>query len=65
MRIKNKAPTQISDVPSKAFEKMEIDIVAPLPVTENGNIYILTVQNNLIKYSDAIPLRSMESTAYA
>ena len=65
VRIKTKAPMQITDTPSEAFEKIEMDIVGPLPQTEYGNKYILTIQDNLTKYSDAIPLRSTESTAIA
>ena len=54
---------KITDTPSVAFEKIEMDIVGPLPRTENGNKYIWTIQDNLTKYSEAIPLRSTESTA--
>ena len=31
VRIKTKAPMQITDTPSEAFEKIEMDIVGPLP----------------------------------
>jgi len=33
-----------------------MDILGPLPVTNNGNEYILTIQDLLIKYSVAVPL---------
>ena len=65
VRVKTKLPMQIIDIPSEAFEKIEIDIVGPLPETELGNKYILTIQDSLTKFSDAIPLRSTESAAIA
>ena len=42
-----------------------MDIEGPLTQTEYGNKYILTIQDNLTKYSDAIPLRSTESIVIA
>ena len=65
VRIKTKLPMQITDTPSEAFEKIEIDIVGPLPETEQKNKYILTIQDNLTKYSDGIPLRSTDSQTVA
>ena len=65
VRIKTKLPMRITDTPSEAFEKIEIDIVGPLPETGNKNKYILTIQCNLTKYSDAIPLPDTQSTTIA
>ena len=65
VRIKTKLPMRITDTPSEAFEKIEIDIVGPLPETEHNNKYILTIQDNLTKYSDAIPLKNTQSTTIA
>ena len=56
---------RIMYTPRKAFDKIQIDIVGPLPVTERGNKYILTIQDCLTKYSDAIPLQSIESVTVA
>ena len=56
---------KITDTPRKAFDKIQIDIVGPLPITENGNRYILTVQDCLIKYSDVIPLKTIDSVTTA
>ena len=38
-----------------------MDIVGPLPITLKGNRYLLTLQCNLTKFSDAIPIPSMDS----
>lgn len=64
-RVKTRLPMRITDTPTEAFEKIEIDMVGPLPETERGNKYILTIQDNLTKYSDAIPLMNTESTTIA
>ena len=56
---------RITDTPQRAFEKLQMDIVGPLPVTKKGNRYLLTLQDNLTKYSDAIPLATMDSIAVA
>ena len=53
-RRKEKEPMKITDTPRKVFEKIQIDIVGPLPIKELGNKYILTVQDCLTKYSDAM-----------
>ena len=52
-------------MPSVAFEIIEMDIVGPLTVTNNGNKYLLTIQCNLTKYSDAIPLSDINSETVA
>lgn len=53
MRRKNKEPMQITTTSSKPFEKVFLDVVGPLPVTENGNQYIITLQDDLSKFSQA------------
>ena len=51
------------DVVYKAFEKVSMDIVGPLLITQKLNEYILTIQDNFTKYSLAIPLpNSLTST---
>ena len=56
---------RITDTPRKEFDKIQVDIVGPLPTTERGNKYILTIQDCLTKYSDAIPLQSIDSVTVA
>ena len=65
VRIKTRLPMRITDSSSEAFEKIQIDIVGLLPLTEQGNKYILTIQDNLTKYSDAISLKNIEFTTIA
>lgn len=60
-RVKTKMPMRITDTPIRTFEKVQIDLVGPLPITESGNQYMLTWQDNLSKYSGAIPLLKIDS----
>ena len=46
----------ITDNPGTALEKVSIDIVGPLPVTQKLNEYILTIENNFIGHSLAVPV---------
>lgn len=46
----------IIDTPGTALDKVAMDIVGPLPQTDRGNEYILTLQDQLTKFSMGIPL---------
>lgn len=50
--------TKPADYP---FEKIYLDIVGPLPVTENNNKYILTIMDDLSRYMNAYPLPDQEA----
>lgn len=56
VRVKTKLPMMITDTPANAFDKVALDIVGPLPLTKSNNQYLLTIQCNLTKFLDAIPL---------
>ena len=55
----------ITDTPGPVFEKIALDIVGPLPKTKNNKEYILTIQDQLSKFSLAIPLRNTLATSIA
>ena len=42
-----------------------MDLVGPLPETESGNLYIITIQGNLTKYSLAIALPNHQASTIA
>ncbi|KAI4484954.1 hypothetical protein M0802_012911 [Mischocyttarus mexicanus] len=44
-RIKPKRPMILTDTPGRAFDKVALDIVGPLPMTRKRNQYILTIQD--------------------
>ena len=64
-RIKTKQPMVLTDMPGKAFDKISMDIVGPLPKTQKGNKYILTIQDLLTKYSIGIPMEGISSAEIA
>ena len=55
----------ISHTPAIALDRVAIDIVGPLNKTRSGNTNILTVQDQLTRYSFAIPLKETTSCAIA
>ena len=62
---KNRAPMEITDTPRDPFEKVALDIVGPLTESNQGNMYILTFQDLLTKFSKAIPLPNQEAATIA
>nr|CAI5826123.1 unnamed protein product [Callosobruchus analis] len=56
---------EISTTSSQPIEKIFLDIVGPLPLTEDGNIYILTLQDDLTKYSQAFAIPNHEAITIA
>ena len=55
----------ITSTAREPFEKISIDIVGPYPTTLHNNKYLLTVMDDLTKFSDAIPLPSQEANIIA
>jgi hypothetical protein len=55
VRVKTRQPMVLTDTPDTAFDKVSMDIVEPLPTTESGHSYILTIQDLLTKYFIAVP----------
>ena len=62
-----KIPLQITDTPHKVFENVLVDTIGPLPKTENGNEYAITLICDLTKYLVSIPVpnKSANTTAKA
>lgn len=50
---------RLTDTPGRAFDKVSLDIVGPLPLTPDGFQYILAMQDLLTKYSVAAPLKGI------
>jgi hypothetical protein len=57
-RPNTRLPLTVTDTKTTPWEKIYLDIVGPLPVTESGMKYILTCQDNLSKYFIAVPLQN-------
>lgn len=60
-----KAPMEITTTSEFPFQRLSLDVVGPLPITENGNRFILTMQDDLTKYSYAVPIPDHEAKTIA
>ena len=65
VRVKTRQPMILTDTPGRAFDKVALDIVGPLPTTREGNTYILTMQDLLTKYFVCEPLKQSTSVKIA
>jgi His(2)-Cys(2) zinc finger./Integrase core domain. len=65
VRKKNHKPMQITTTSSKPFERLALDVVGPLPLSESGNKYILTLQDDLTKFSQAYAIPNHEASTIA
>jgi hypothetical protein len=61
---KIKMPLQIT-TPEVVWEKCRMDIVGPLTVTTEGHKYILTFQDELSKYTIAVPISRQDAKTIA
>jgi len=62
---RHRAPMEITTTAKKPFEKCAMDIVGPTTVTNKGNRYILTFQDDLTKFvvTEPIPTQDAETVA--
>lgn len=65
VRKKHRSPMEITSTSSKPFERIALDIVGPLTLSESGNKYILTLQDDLTKFSQAYAIPNHESFTVA
>lgn len=61
-----KIPMKITSTSKVPFQKIFLDIVEPInPISHSGNKYILTMQDDLSKFTIAIPLLNQEAKTIA
>ncbi|KAL4112118.1 hypothetical protein QTP88_015966 [Uroleucon formosanum] len=60
-----KEPIVITSTATRAFEKIFLDVVGPLPRTHSGNSFILTLQDDLTKFAWASPMENHEANTVA
>lgn len=60
-----KVPMEITTTAMRSFEKVALDIVKPLSEKTTGNKYLLTFQDDLTKYVNAIPIEIKEAFTVA
>jgi len=61
----NKPPAIITPTPISAFEIVLVDTVGPLPKTENGNEYAVTIICDLSKYLITVPIPNKNAKTVA
>ena len=63
---RNKRRAPLLPIPvSAAFERMAVDILGPLPVTWQGNRYIVVFVEYLTKWPEIFPVQNTEATTIA
>ena len=58
-------PIEQADFISKPFDKVDIDIVGPLPMTQSKSRYILTFIDVSTRWPEAVPLKDIKTTDVA
>jgi transposase InsO family protein len=62
---RRKAPMEITTTARQPFERCALDIVGPTDVTNKGNRYILTFQDDLTKFMVATPIPTQDAETVA
>jgi hypothetical protein len=62
---RTKAPLQALPDTAEPFELVAMDIIGPLPVTERGNKYVLSVIDHFSRYLELIPLENQTASMVA
>jgi hypothetical protein len=62
---RTRMPLQITTTPDVVWEKCSLDIVGPLTTTADGNKYLLTFQDELSKFTLAIPIQQQDAGTIA
>jgi transposase InsO family protein len=57
------APVQQMEVPRRRFSHIHVDLVGPLPVSQDGYSHLFTVVDRSTRWPEAIPLRTTSTKA--
>jgi len=60
-----KTPLSITETPISAFDRVIVDTIGPLPKSENGNEYAVTLICDLTKYLVTIPIANKSANTVA
>lgn len=63
--VHTKMPLKVTSTAKEPFEKISMDIVGPIQVSEKGHKYILTIMDDLTKYAEAVPIKNADSFTVA
>ena len=53
------------ELAGRPMERVAMDILGPLPLTQHGDKYILVIGDYLTKWKEAYPMKNMEATTVA
>ena len=62
---KTKLPLQITNTPEVVWQNCSLDIVGPLTQTSENSKYLLTFQDELSKYTVAVPIPQQDAMTVA
>jgi transposase InsO family protein len=62
---RSRAPMEITTTARQPFQRCALDIVGPTDITNKGNRYILTFQDDLTKFMAAIPIPTQDAETVA
>jgi hypothetical protein len=65
LKPKKRAPLELTSTADHPFDKCYLDVVGPLPLSAEGNRYILTFQDDLSKYIIATPIKRQDAETIA
>jgi hypothetical protein len=58
-------PLQITATPDVVWEKCSSDMMGPLTTTLHGNRYFITFQDELSKFTPAVPIQQQDAETVA
>lgn len=62
---KNKAPLQRVEIANRPFEKIAMDAVGPLPITNSGNKHVIVISDYFTRWVEAYPVRDLKTETVA
>lgn len=60
-----KLPMTLTTTSTRTFEKIFLDVVGPMTLTENGNTYVLTMMDDLSKLAIGVPIPDQTANSVA
>src|SRR5207247_1778190 len=63
-KVSRKGQLQTTEV-GEPWERIAIDLTGPHPISNSGNVYILTMIDLFSKWAEAIPIPNKEATTVA